>query len=81
MVVSYDSDNEEKQSWAERRRNYMTVEDVKKCYIEKNMTLVETAKSLHANLTVLHNFVVSHNLVKDKEIIHKFAAGGEGRCI
>ena len=50
-------------NWKERCD--MTEEKVKECYIEKKMTLIDTAKELHVNLTVLHNFIVTHNLVKD----------------
>lgn len=45
------------------------------------MTLIDTAKELHVNLTVLHNFIVTHNLVKDTQIINKFESGGVGKCI
>lgn len=50
----------------------MTEEKVRECYIDMNMTLTETARELHVNLTVLHNFIVTHNLVKDTQIINKF---------
>ena len=66
-------------NWKERCD--MTEEKVKECYIEKKMTLIDTAKELHVNLTVLHNFIVAHNLVKDTKIIDKFEAGGAGKCI
>lgn len=59
----------------------MTEEKVKECYIEKKMILIDTAKELHVNLTVLHNFIVTHNLVKDTQIINKFESGGVGKCI
>lgn len=59
----------------------MTEEKVRECYIDMNMTLTETARGLHMNLTVLHNFIVAHNLVKDTKIIDKFEAGGAGKCI
>lgn len=59
----------------------MTEEKVRECYIDMNMTLTETARELHMNLTVLHNFMVAHNLVKDTKIIDKFEAGGAGKCI
>lgn len=59
----------------------MTEEKVRECYIDRNMTLTETARELHMNLTVLHNFIVAHNLVKDTKIIYKFEAGGAGKCI
>ena len=59
----------------------MTEEKVWECYIDMNMTLTETARELHVNLTVLHNFIVTHNLVKDTQIINKFESGGVGKCI
>ena len=66
-------------NWKERCD--MTEEKVKECYIEKKMTLIDTAKELHVNLTVLHNFIVTRNLVKDTQIINKFESGGVGKCI
>lgn len=59
----------------------LSEEKVKECYIEKNMTLVDTARELHMNLTVLHNFIVTHNLVKDTKVIYKCTAGEAGKCI
>ena len=59
----------------------MTEEKVRECYIDRNMTLTETARELHMNLTVLHNFIVTRNLVKDTQIINKFESGGVGKCI
>ena len=59
----------------------MTEEKVRECYIDMNMTVTETARELHMNLTVLHNFIVAHNLVKDTKIIDKFEAGAAEKCI
>lgn len=47
----------------------MTEEKVKECYIEKKMSLIDTAKELHVNLTVLHNFIVTHNLVRIRRLL------------
>ena len=50
----------------------MREDDVREYYINKNMTLVETARKLNVNLTVLHSFITAHNLVKDNNVINKF---------
>ena len=45
----------------------MPEDEIKRCYIDQNMTMSETAKKLNINLSVLHKYIVSHGLVKDTE--------------
>lgn len=50
----------------------MPEDEIKRCYIDQNMTMSETAKKLNINLSVLHKYIVSHGLVKDTEAIKNY---------
>ena len=50
----------------------MPEDEIIRCYIDKYMTMSETAKKLNINLSVLHKYIVSHGLVKDTEAIKNY---------
>ena len=49
----------------------MTVEEVTKLYISQGLNLIETAKELNVNLTVLRCFLQRNNITKDAKMVHR----------